>query len=152
MNVMNKFVLAGIVTTIIGIVTILLVIATPDRILHDIFPYWFARQLLLIGFIISGLGIFTMYLPLKDFWKKFKAKQKRRLGIKSTRAFPKDVKERVLILQNYCCNVCGIRPKHLDHDHIIPHSKGGDNSESNCQALCLNCHRDKTLREKNERR
>jgi hypothetical protein len=151
MNVMTKFVLAGIVTTIIGIVTILLVIATPSHILNDIFGR-LANQLLLIGFIISGIGIFTTYLPLKDSWKKIKAKQKSRFGVKSTRAFPKDVKERVLILQNYCCNVCGIRPKHLDHDHIIPHSEGGDNSESNCQALCLNCHRDKTLREKSERR
>ena len=147
----KKFALAGIIVTIIGIVTILLVNATPNQILYDIFPYWFANQLLLIGFIISGLGIFTTYLPLKDFWKKFKAKQKRRFGIKSTRAFPKDVKERVLILQNYCCNVCGIRKKRLHHDHIIPHSEGGDNSESNCQALCLDCHADKTEREAKQR-
>jgi len=137
----------GIIVTVIGIITILLVNATPSHTLYDIFGN-FDRQLLLIGLITFFIGIFMICLPLKDFWKKFKAKQKRRLGIKSTYPFPKDVKELVLIRQNHCCNICGIRPEHLDHDHIIPHSKGGDNSESNCQALCLNCHRNKTNSEK----
>ena len=29
-------------------------------------------------------------------------------------------------------------------DHIVPLYKGGSNDDSNCQALCVECHRDKT--------
>ena len=65
------------------------------------------------------------------------------------KAFTKITKDRVLKRQSYRCNVCGINAEHWDFDHI---GSRGDNSVKNCQALCLNCHREKTLREARQRK
>ena len=63
------------------------------------------------------------------------------------RAFSAETKELVLSRQNHRCNVCGKRPDHWDFDHIGSRS---NNSARNCQALCLDCHREKTIREKRQ--
>ena len=60
------------------------------------------------------------------------------------RAFSKETKEKVLRSQNYLCNDCGKSAQNWDFDHI---GSRGDNSIPNCQALCLDCHREKTKRE-----
>ena len=57
------------------------------------------------------------------------------------RAFNQPTKNAVLIRQGYKCNGCGITPQNWDFDHIGSRS---DNSIGNCQALCLDCHRNKT--------
>ena len=57
------------------------------------------------------------------------------------RAFNKATKDAVLARQGYRCNICGISPENWDYDHIGSRS---DNSIGNCQALCLDCHRNKT--------
>ncbi|MGW3674625.1 HNH endonuclease [Streptomyces sp. NPDC005166] len=36
------------------------------------------------------------------------------------------------------------RPSNLDIDHVLPLAKGGDDVESNVQALCKRCHAAKT--------
>ena len=64
------------------------------------------------------------------------------------RAFTKETKELVLRRQNYLCNICRTSADNWDFDHI---GSRGDNSASNCQALCLDCHRDKTRREGRQR-
>ena len=52
----------------------------------------------------------------------------------------------VLYSQYYKCAVCKelLNPAAVDIDHIIPLYRGGDNSLSNLQALCKNCHGIKT--------
>ena len=57
------------------------------------------------------------------------------------RAFNNATKDAVLARQGYQCNICGISPENWDYDHIGSRS---DNSIGNCQALCLDCHRNKT--------
>ncbi len=51
----------------------------------------------------------------------------------------------VLKESNFKCVYCGKSPAtdanvELHIDHIIPFSKGGDNSLSNLQALCRDCN------------
>ena len=49
--------------------------------------------------------------------------------------------------QKYKCAKCGMdisKLARVDYDHIKPIALGGDNSLSNFQALCPNCHAEKT--------
>lgn len=39
-------------------------------------------------------------------------------------------------------------PKHTEYDHIKPWALGGKTTIKNCQALCANCHSEKTKRER----
>ena len=61
---------------------------------------------------------------------------------KERRGFPDIVKERVLKKQNHRCAHCKCLLNVFDWDH--KNGKRYDNSESNCQALCPNCHAIKT--------
>ena len=58
------------------------------------------------------------------------------------RDFPDTIKERVLKKQNHRCANCKRLLNVVDWDH--KNRKRCDNSESNCQALCPNCHAIKT--------
>ena len=61
---------------------------------------------------------------------------------KERRGFPDVVKERVLKKQSHRCANCKRLLNVVDWDH--KNGKRYDNSESNCQALCPNCHAIKT--------
>ena len=67
--------------------------------------------------------------------------------------FSNKIKEMALVRQKYQCNICETHfhvkreIKNWDFDHI---GSRGDNSLENCQAICLNCHRDKTANEKKQ--
>lgn len=39
---------------------------------------------------------------------------------------------------------CKLDPSNTEYDHVLPCGLGGDNSLSNCQCLCVDCHKDKT--------
>ena len=60
------------------------------------------------------------------------------------RPFSADTKRIVIIAQNGCCRICGAELAGIgEFDHI-----DGDktnNTPTNCQALCPNCHRKKTI-------
>ena len=45
----------------------------------------------------------------------------------------------------YTCPQCGgkFRKSDMEADHIVPHSKGGDNSRGNLQLICRHCNRSK---------
>jgi len=60
------------------------------------------------------------------------------------RPFSPETKDRVKERQGGRCNKCGVMPTHWAFDHIRGR---GDNSISNCQGLCLDCHQDKTLKD-----
>ena len=89
----------------------------------------------ILGLLIF-IGIIPIFILITFGSKRRKAKKRR--------AFTQDTKDLVLSRQNYRCNMCGIGAEHWDFDHI---GSRANNSPSNCQALCLNCHRTKTTRE-----
>ena len=58
------------------------------------------------------------------------------------KGFPKTTQEITLIKQAYRCNICKERLVVTNFDHID--GNRSNNSISNCQALCPNCHAKKT--------
>ena len=92
---------------------------------------------------LVGVLIFISLIPTFILFKMATKRKKEKW-----RAFTAETKKRVLNRQNHKCNVCGkLNPKNWEYDHI---GSRGDNSAANCQALCLDCHADKTKREKRQ--
>jgi len=58
------------------------------------------------------------------------------------RQFSKLTKKKTLIRQNFRCNSCGNPLEEVDFHHIDGNSS--NNHISNCEALCQNCHANKT--------
>lgn len=57
-------------------------------------------------------------------------------------------KKQVAASQKWTCNHCKeLLDATYEIDHIHPLFKGGDNSISNLQALCRNCHAKKTMKD-----
>ena len=57
---------------------------------------------------------------------------------------PKDIVERLLVLQQWKCRCCGESLKSGYHlDHIIPLSRGGTNTEENVHLLLPKCNQQK---------
>ena len=65
----------------------------------------------------------------------------------------KNVKISVLLNHNYKCNHCkdDLKDHQWECDHILPLWNGGRNEFVNLQALCANCHAEKTYFESLER-
>eukprot|EP01124_Arcella_intermedia_P013318 TRINITY_DN19734_c0_g1_i1.p1 TRINITY_DN19734_c0_g1~~TRINITY_DN19734_c0_g1_i1.p1 ORF type:complete len:717 (+),score=218.47 TRINITY_DN19734_c0_g1_i1:61-2211(+) len=58
-------------------------------------------------------------------------------------------KKYVAALQKWLCAWCGqILPSRFEVDHIIQHATGGTDCAENLQALCPNCHADKTEKDR----
>lgn len=69
---------------------------------------------------------------------------------KDRKEFSYAVKIDTMINQDFCCNIChrGFTKRVRPHfDHIQGRE---DNSMSNCQALCPNCHNNKSVNENRE--
>ena len=74
--------------------------------------------------------------------------------LRDRKKFSTETEKATFKKQGESCNNCqkklGVvdgRPVHYDYDHID--GDPSNNHPSNCQALCLDCHRNKTAREKN---
>src|SRR3989344_3981709 len=62
-------------------------------------------------------------------------------------------KKRIAAHQKWKCKMCGMVLKARYHiDHIKPFSQGGSDKESNLQALCSNCHDEKTEHERHQKK
>ena len=72
---------------------------------------------------------------------ELEAKNCRKLGKRKNPSEAK--KKKVLQRQKYRCKICGRRTKFFDFDHIKDRS---NNDIDNIQALCLDCHAEKTRR------
>jgi 5-methylcytosine-specific restriction endonuclease McrA len=58
------------------------------------------------------------------------------------------LKKQVAAAQSWDCKACRMRlSASYEVDHIVPLSAGGTNDRNNLQALCRNCHGEKTNRE-----
>ena len=111
---------------------------------YNLFNYAYNQNdITIIGAMIFGLGGFAVSAGVLLALNDLKHRKKKR------RAFSPETKQKVLRRQNYTCNVCGVSPSNWDFDHIGDRS---DNSPRNCQALCLDCHRDKTRREARQKK
>ena len=51
----------------------------------------------------------------------------------------------LLINQDFKCALCGVElAEDFECDHMVPFSEGGETSLENLQALCKQCHANKT--------
>lgn len=65
------------------------------------------------------------------------------------RGFTETDKKKIAAGQDWKCNICKVSLPYDYHiDHIMPIHAGGLNETSNGQALCVECHKEKTFREK----
>ena len=85
-------------------------------------------------------------LKRREDRRKMKGVKRKKLG--------KYLKLQVLANQLYKCNICSEKliTTHddvnlFDYDHIEQHAQTGDDSIENIQAICLICHRKKSVRE-----
>jgi tetratricopeptide (TPR) repeat protein len=67
------------------------------------------------------------------------SKQHHQKGRSPFRSIPTEVKNRVLARDGGRCVMCGSSDG-IHFDHILPVSKGGDNTEDNIQILCKDCN------------
>ncbi len=56
-------------------------------------------------------------------------------------------RQRLFAQAQYTCAVCGRVTVDLVRDHVVPLAEGGEDVESNTQALCAVCHDSKTRQE-----
>ena len=62
-------------------------------------------------------------------------------------------RDRIMRRDSYLCQAClrrGIITEAKEVDHILNKARGGTDADSNLEAICVPCHRKKTLRERNE--
>lgn len=62
-----------------------------------------------------------------------------------SRYVSKDTRERIMARDSRRCRNCKSE-EHLEIDHVIPISRGGDGEDSNLQVLCRSCNRSKRTR------
>ena len=61
------------------------------------------------------------------------------------------IRQRILLRDEYTCQRCGHVSINLEIDHIYPLHLGGKETDENRQALCKDCHALKSEREAKDR-
>jgi 5-methylcytosine-specific restriction endonuclease McrA/ABC-type dipeptide/oligopeptide/nickel transport system ATPase subunit len=61
--------------------------------------------------------------------------------------FTKAQKLMIVERQESKCNICNLALKKIEYDHIVPLASGGNNDLDNIQALCVECHFEKSKSE-----
>jgi hypothetical protein len=61
--------------------------------------------------------------------------------------FTKAQKLMIVERQENKCNICSLALKKIEYDHIVPLASGGNNDLDNIQALCIECHFEKSKSE-----
>lgn len=118
--------------------------STYDDVIIPVYDYWSAMpqdaaQLLYVAMSRAKKRIIFVSKPsnFKDDNNRRPFTELERVGIAST--------------QNFMCNLCSceiLDSRDFDIDHIKPIANGGKNTIDNLQALCKNCHKEKTQNEK----
>jgi hypothetical protein len=78
--------------------------------------------------------------PAAPTAKRINRKTKRETGLRQ--------RFRVMLRDEFRCRLCGRSPAthsgmHLEIDHVVPWSKGGETTDDNLQTLCSDCNRGK---------
>ena len=96
------------------------------------------------------LPILTMYLEKDSISKLFYNSNKKYTSNKVLRSRLNETKKKVVASsQQWSCKHCKqLLDASYEIDHIIPLYKGGNNDLTNLQALCRNCHGQKTIHDK----
>ena len=69
-------------------------------------------------------------------------------GKMKRKKFSSEIRIRIAYRQDYECKLCQAKlPPTFEIDHVCALSHGGEDCVSNLQALCPNCHREKTAPE-----
>jgi hypothetical protein len=90
-----------------------------------------------VGIPFKNQSFTEMLLQLLEFF--YTTKRER---------IPAELKEQIIQEQNGVCMDCRKVHEKYQIDHIKPLITGGTNERDNLQALCISCHRDKTVSEK----
>lgn len=116
----------------------------PDWIFSEVSAlYRWGPVLLPIAFGLTYMNLPKKQSTIDPLWKNLFGKKKERRKISS------DEKRMVGATQQWKCAICQQNlPSAYEVDHIKPLWKGGEDIMSNLQALCPNCHGEKTLRER----
>jgi 5-methylcytosine-specific restriction enzyme A len=96
------------------------------------------------------LPILTMYLEKDSITKLFYNSNNSKKSNKVLRSRLNETKKKVVASsQQWSCRYCKkLLDASYEIDHIIPLYKGGNNDLNNLQALCRNCHGQKTINDK----
>jgi 5-methylcytosine-specific restriction enzyme A len=96
------------------------------------------------------LPILTMYLEKDSISKLFYNSSKKSNSNQVIRSRLNETKKKVVASsQQWTCSTCKqLLDASYEIDHIIPLYKGGNNDLNNLQALCRNCHGQKTINDK----
>lgn len=93
-------------------------------------------------------------MPVTTRAKQRKRVERRKIKGVKRKKLGKYLKLQVLSNQDFKCNICfqKLITTHddiniFDYDHIETHAETGDDSIENIQAICLVCHRIKSVRE-----
>lgn len=54
-----------------------------------------------------------------------------------------EIRSRIFERDDYTCRYCGERGGKLECDHVIPHSRGGPDTDDNLVTACFKCNRSK---------
>jgi 5-methylcytosine-specific restriction endonuclease McrA len=115
-----------------------------ERRAYRTFDYWLVDLEAARDFIESECDHFFRMIVFLDY-----AEQKSRQHVRNT--MTPEIKNHVAASQKWSCKVCrSILPSSFEIDHIRPVNEGGNNSLLNLQALCAQCHSNKTKIERLE--